>query len=72
MVEQVIIKVRADGPFLVSGPAKLVDCDGEEFEVGERGDFVLCRCGQSGKRPFCDGAHQKSGFQAKETAATEQ
>lgn len=72
MNEQVTIKVREDGPLLVSGPAKLIDFQGNEFEVGDRGDFVLCRCGHSEKRPFCDGAHKRDGFQAGETAVTEQ
>lgn len=55
----VTIKVREHGPLLVRGPFRLVDHEGGEWEVGE--DVVLCRCGGSADKPFCDGAH-RSGF----------
>jgi CDGSH-type Zn-finger protein len=56
---EVTIKVRRDGPLLVRGPVTLIDHEGEPFEVEE--DFVLCRCGGSAEKPFCDGTH-KRGF----------
>jgi len=28
------------------------------------GPIVLCRCGQSAKKPFCDGTHREAGFKA--------
>jgi CDGSH-type Zn-finger protein len=66
-LEEVRIKVRLNGPYLVQGPAALEDADGNRFEVA--GDnFVLCRCGGSNNKPFCDGTHQKAGFQAETRA----
>jgi CDGSH iron-sulfur domain-containing protein 3 len=55
----VTIKVRRDGPLLVRGPFRLVDHEGRAFEVGD--DVVLCRCGGSATKPFCDGSH-RGGF----------
>ena len=56
---EVTIKVRRDGPLLVRGPVTLIDHEGVPFEVEE--DIVLCRCGGSADKPFCDGTH-KGGF----------
>jgi CDGSH-type Zn-finger protein len=40
-----------------------VDVEGNEFTVqGEA--IVLCRCGHSSNKPFCDGTHRKVNFQA--------
>lgn len=51
------IKVRDDGPYRVTGPARLIDAEGGEWQVESGRSVVLCRCGHSAKRPFCDGAH---------------
>jgi len=52
-----------DGPFLVRGPFRLVDQDGNEIEV-RRETIALCRCGKSRIRPFCDGTHKLTRFKA--------
>jgi len=49
-----------DGPLLVSGKMTLVAGSGRTSWHGEQA--ALCRCGQSGNKPFCDGAHVKAGF----------
>lgn len=59
---EVKIHVRRNGSYFVEGPAKLLDSDGNEFEVEEK--FWLCRCGHSENKPFCDGTHKKIGFQS--------
>ncbi len=56
----VVITVRDDGSYRVSGPVRLVDAEGNTFEVGET--FSLCRCGASKNKPFCDGTHKEIGF----------
>jgi CDGSH-type Zn-finger protein len=52
-----------DGPLIVRGDFRLVDQDGTEIDPG-RQTIALCRCGKSGIKPFCDGAHKRSGFSA--------
>ena len=32
----------------------------EDIEAGKR--YAWCRCGQSGKQPFCDGSHKTTDF----------
>jgi CDGSH-type Zn-finger protein len=52
-----------DGPLIVRGDFRLIDQDGNEIDPG-RDTIALCRCGKSGIKPFCDGAHKRSGFSA--------
>src|SRR5437763_12940964 len=69
----VTITVRRNGPFRVEGPIRLVDADGNEYDLTGKPAFSLCRCGASVNKPFCDGTHSKIGFQAAEAAVrTEQ
>lgn len=60
---KVTITPRLDGPYRIEGPIKLVDADGNEFEVNEDVVF-LCRCGNSSTKPFCDGTHRRIDFDA--------
>jgi CDGSH-type Zn-finger protein len=57
------IKVRDNGPYKVTGPVRLVDAGGNAWTL-ENGSIVLCRCGQSASKPFCDGTHKASGFES--------
>jgi CDGSH-type Zn-finger protein len=69
---EVEIKARHNGPYKVTGPVRLIDADGNEYELGEDGEpIALCRCGGSTTKPFCDGTHSKIGFQAAERAVAE-
>jgi len=58
----VTILVRRNGPYRVYGPAKLVDQDGNEFDIPPGDWFVLCRCGESETKPFCDSTHKRIDF----------
>lgn len=62
------IKARENGPYLVTGPITLTDCEGNEY-VLEGPNIALCRCGGSATKPFCDGTHKQNGFSAVERAA---
>jgi CDGSH-type Zn-finger protein len=65
-MQDVEIKVRENGPYRVSGRVTLIDADGNAYEVEE--NFVLCRCGHSQTKPFCDGSHREREFHASERA----
>lgn len=67
----VTILVRNNGPFVVEGPFRLVDADGNEYDIPAGKKVSLCRCGGSTRKPFCDATHSKIGFQAAERAVRE-
>jgi CDGSH-type Zn-finger protein len=72
------IRIIEKGPYRVSGGIPLLrryrsmSADGEPLEwepVGAEDKpiptpepYLLCRCGQSAKKPFCDGTHARGGF----------
>lgn len=65
-MQNVTIKVRESGPYLVTGTVTLIDADGNPYVTEEK--FVLCRCGGSQTKPFCDASHRTNGFTAQERA----
>jgi len=71
MTDQVTITVTENGPLSVKGPFRLVDADGNAYDVGARKRVALCRCGGSTTKPFCDGTHSRIGFEAAERAVAE-
>ncbi len=54
----VTVTARKNGPLMVQGTITFIDRDGNEQELGADGPVVLCRCGGSSKKPFCDGTHR--------------
>ena len=75
------ITVEPNGPYLVEGGVSLVRKAPVISEFGEpltwkkgevlttRGTYMLCRCGQSKTKPFCDGSHETAGFDGAEAAS---
>ena len=67
-MSDVTITPKANGPLVVEGPVRVVTPDGRELPVPPRKDgrpaevVVLCRCGGSATKPFCDGTHKRNGF----------
>lgn len=66
MPDDPTITVTENGPYKVSGGLPITSVSGESLD-GEKAAF-LCRCGQSSKKPFCDGTHAKVGFVGTEVA----
>ncbi len=56
------IRLRRDGPLKLDGPCEVHAPDGTLLFRGT--ETALCRCGQSGKKPFCDGTHRGTGYSA--------
>ena len=67
-MSEVEIKVRSNGPYKVTGPVRIIDANGEEFELPPGTSVVLCRCGRSETKPFCDSSHKRVGFVAEDAA----
>jgi CDGSH-type Zn-finger protein len=65
----VTIKARRNGPYKVEGPVRVVDADGNAFELPAGSAIALCRCGHSRTKPFCDKSHRRVGFVADDSAA---
>ena len=63
MADETEITALDNGLYLVKGPMRILDAEGNEFRV-ERTTVALCRCGGSMTKPFCDGTQSKIGFQA--------
>ena len=54
------IKLRENGPAIVTGLKDLVGANGEILPT--KPTVALCRCGASKNKPFCDGSHVVAGF----------
>ena len=72
------ITVRPNGPYHVVGDVPVVAKAQVETELGEpiawqagpelphKDRYALCRCGQSNRKPFCDGTHLRVEFEAED------
>jgi CDGSH-type Zn-finger protein/uncharacterized Fe-S cluster protein YjdI len=64
MVRDRVLKVKpqTNGPLEVSGNLEI--CSGTGRTIDRLTHAVLCRCGGSDSKPFCDGTHAKIGFKS--------
>jgi CDGSH-type Zn-finger protein len=61
------LKVMDDGALQLRGDLsqiRVVDGEGNRFDFGDRRTVLLCRCGQSQNKPFCDSSHERTGFKS--------
>ena len=49
-----------NGPLKVQGPVEVISGTGHTLIRGS--EHFFCRCGQSKRKPFCDGTHKAVGF----------
>ena len=70
MDDEVVIKVRDNGPYKVTGPVRLIDAEGNAFVYDDDRPMVLCRCGQSQRKHFCDASHKENDFSSCPRATT--
>lgn len=57
-----VITPTDDGPLEVDGPVSVRRPDGTV--IREASKVFLCRCGHSGRKPWCDGSHSRQGWRA--------
>jgi CDGSH-type Zn-finger protein len=58
------VTVFNNGPIRLKGDFQIFDPAGNEYGLAGRTVISLCRCGASENKPFCDGTHNRCGFQS--------
>jgi CDGSH-type Zn-finger protein/uncharacterized Fe-S cluster protein YjdI len=56
------IRPQTNGPLVLSGNMEMISGTGRTFR--KTTGAMLCRCGASGSKPFCDGSHARVGFKS--------
>jgi CDGSH-type Zn-finger protein len=57
-----MITVSKGGPFHITGGIDLIGDNIQWAEGASKEHYVLCRCGASNNKPFCDGMHRLINF----------
>jgi uncharacterized Fe-S cluster protein YjdI len=55
------VQILKDGPALITGNFIVRDAKKKKIRMDTE-VAAICRCGHSGKKPFCDGSHLIKGF----------
>ncbi len=63
-MSEVTITCNKNGSLRIAGKIVIKDAQGNEFDLSGREVISLCRCGASDNKPFCDGSHNRIGFQS--------
>lgn len=61
VADRATIEVMRDGPYMVHDAEIAARHPGEGTTPRK---YVLCRCGKSGIKPFCDGSHRDQGWKS--------
>ena len=56
---EIEIQIAPNGPLIINSPCVLKHADGR---IEKKTKTVLCRCGASENKPFCDGSHSVINF----------
>jgi len=64
MEDSTVIVCNTNGPLKISGNIVIKDGQGNDFDLSGRTTIALCRCGLAENKPFCDGSHNRQGFQS--------
>jgi len=56
------IIVNKNASLRIEGDIEIYDANGGKYDLAGRTVIALCRCGQSNNKPFCDGSHNRCGF----------
>jgi CDGSH-type Zn-finger protein len=56
------VRPQKNGPLAVSGAIEVLSGTGRTILRADAA--MLCRCGQSRNKPYCDGSHLAAGFRA--------
>jgi len=56
------IRPIRNGPLMLAGNVTIRNGSGRDAWHGDK--VALCRCGESGNKPFCDGSHKRAGFKS--------
>lgn len=60
-INQVPVKITPNGPVLIKTACIIEHSDGSMEE--RAATVALCRCGASANKPYCDGSHNRIGFE---------